>query len=184
MHVHIQRFWALGDEGNRAYWAFEHINSYVEGSFVQYNRIFDIWQQSSRVPESAPGAFEEKGRAMHQVIRDIHFLLVSKQAIWRALNTLCGVELYPSFQNLEVVKTKWSPYFEQFKEPRNSFEHFEDQILGKDTRKNSPGYGVRLTPAGEFSLGTQRPVVLGAESRRMLEKFQQEFEGAILSGLR
>jgi hypothetical protein len=183
MHGNIQRFWALGEEGNRAYLAYEHIDSYVEGSLVQYGRIFDLWKQSSAIPESAAGAFEAKRLAMHQVIRDIHFLLVSKQAIWRAVATLCSVELYPKFQHLVPLKKSWHPYFEQFREPRNSFEHFEDQILGKDTRKNSPGYGVRLTPEGEFSLGSQQPVVLGAASKRQLEQFQNEFKTLIHRGL-
>jgi hypothetical protein len=124
-----------------------------------------------------------KRKMMHQVIRDIHFLLVSKQAIWRSLQTLCLSDIYPSFVGVDSMRTKWTNYFEQFREPRNSFEHFEDQVLGNDTRKNSPGFGVKLKPDGTFSLGSQTTVAIGAASKDQLENFYSEFEEFILQVL-
>jgi hypothetical protein len=178
-----QKFWVLGDEGQRAYWAHEHVSSYYEGCLVQYERVFAMWRASSQIPEEAEDSWETKVTAMNQVIRDIHFLLVSKQAICRALQTLCSPDLYPRFQNLVPLNAKWGSYFEQFRNPRNSFEHFEDQVLGKDSRKNSPGFGVRLTPNGEFSLGTHTPVLIGEASRLQLVEFHGEFENTILGCL-
>lgn len=177
------KFWLLGDEGQRAYWAHEHITSYYEGCLVQYERIYELWRKSSAIPEDAVDAWQEKITSMNQVIRDIHYLLVSKQAMWRALQTLCLPDLYPRFQQLLPLKIKWEPYFEQYRNPRNSFEHFEDQVLGKDTRKNSPGFGVRLTQDGEFSLGTHAPVLVGPTSRQELVEFQSQFEKSILDCL-
>jgi hypothetical protein len=174
----------LGPEGERAFWAYEHINSYYEGCLVQYERIYLQWQQSSVIPSECEGSMDAKRKMMHQVIRDIHFLLVSKQAIWRSLQTLCLSHVYPSFVGVDSTRTKWASYFEQFREPRNSFEHFEDQVLGKDTRKNSPGFGVKLNPDGIFSLGSQTPVAIGAASKEQLENFYSEFEEFILQVLK
>ena len=175
------KFWALGQEGQRAAWAYEHVTSYFDGSLVQYGRVVELWRQSSAVPEASEGSWEAKLKLMHQVVRDIHFLLVSKQAIWRTLSTLSSQDLYPSFQSVVPLKVQWAPYFEQYREPRNSFEHFEDQILGNDSRSNSPGFGVRLLPDGSFSLGVQQPVVLGEASKRQLVEFYAAFEQTLLA---
>jgi hypothetical protein len=152
-----RKFWNLGDEGQRAYWAHEHVNSYYEGCLVQYERVFELWMTSSAIPEEAENSWETKITSMNQVIRDIHFLLVSKQAIWRALQTLCSLELYPRFQNLVPLKTKWGPYFEQYRNPRNSFEHFEDQVLGKDTRNTALGLGFASPQTQSFLSVRIRP---------------------------
>ena len=65
--------------------------------------------------------------------------------------------------------------------PRNTFEHYEDQVLGRDSRGNSPGWGLALSGAGGFSLGTQQKVPLDQASYEQLRLFIDEFDATIES---
>lgn len=177
------RFWSLQPDGERAFQAYEHINVYYEGCLFQYSRIYELWRASSaiEVDPNDQAAFVEKRRAMQQVVRDIHYLLVSLQVIWKTVQRLCDAKLYPNFRNMAALRDKWASYFEQYLEPRNTFEHFDDQALGPDSRKNSPGYGLRLTPDGGFSLGVQHTVLINKQTQDQLVEFKKEFEACIVS---
>jgi hypothetical protein len=175
------RFWALKPDGECAFQAYEHINAYYEGCLLQYARIYDLWRASSANPNdpSAEETFAAKRRAMQQVVRDIHYLLVSLQVIWKTLQRLCDGKLYPNFSSFVALRDKWSPYFEQYREPRNTLEHFDDQVLGPDTKNNSPGYGLRLSPDGGFSLGIQHVVFVNQKAQDELAQFYKEFQTCI-----
>jgi hypothetical protein len=112
---------------------------------------------------------------MNQVIRDIHYLLVSLQVIWKTVERMCDPDLYPHFATMLPVRDKWQSYFEQYEKPRNTFEHFDDQVIGPDTRKNNPGFGVKLTSDGGFSLGTQKPALINKVAQDQLVEFKMEF---------
>lgn len=175
------RFWALKPDGERAFQAYEHINAYYEGCLEQYARIYDLWNKSSAIKaDSADSqAFSEKRRAMQQVVRDIHYLLISLQVIWKTMQRLCNSSLYPNFAGLVPLRKKWEPYFAQYREPRNTLEHYDDQVLGLDSKQNSPGYGVRLTSDGAFALGAQGEVRLDQKAQEQLTEFASEFWACI-----
>jgi hypothetical protein len=70
-----------------------------------------------------PLVFESKRENMQQVVRDIHFLLISLQVVWKSLQSFSDNSLFPSFATkIAPLKLKWEPFFEQYREPRNSAE--------------------------------------------------------------
>jgi hypothetical protein len=175
------RFSQLQPDGSKALRACEHIDSYFEGCLIQYNRIYELWKQVSQVDDSIDieQVFKAKHTGMKQVVRDIHFLLISLQVVWKSLQQLADKVHYPNFVELEYIKNEWSDYFEQYREPRNTFEHYDDQIFGPDSRNNSPGFGLKLTSDGGFSLGTHNPVLINKNSMSQLEKFKDDFDSMI-----
>ncbi len=173
------RFWALKPDGERAFQAHEHINAYYEGCLLQYERIYDLWRLSSANKSETEEAFAEKRHAMQQVIRDIHYLLISIQVIWKTLQRMCDSNLYPNYSRMVALRDKWSQFFEQYREPRNTLEHFDDQVLGPDSKNNSPGYGLQLASNGGFSLGTQNQVLVDQAAKDQLMAFHQEFQACI-----
>jgi hypothetical protein len=174
-------FWQLKPDGENAYRAYEHIHSYFEGVTTQYARIYEIWTASSAIDNKADPnvAFRQKRQLMKQVVRDIHSLLIFLQVISKTLQTLCNKALYPNFSQLSVLNDKWKPYFDQYRNSRNTFEHYDDQVLGMDTKSNSPGWGLSLSASRGFSLGTQVKVPVDEASYHQLEHFVKEFEDAI-----
>ena len=178
-HSDAFRFWSIlpeATDGDLALKAYEHISRYYQGCLQQYDRIYEVWGASSAIDPNAESASEQKNQAMQQVVRDIHFLLVSLQVIWKTVNTMCDQDLYPSFTGTKCLRKKWKCYFEQYKDPRDTFEHYDDQVLGNDSRNNSPGYGVKLNSDGSFSLGTQGQVLINSDSKAKLVEFKKEFD--------
>ena len=114
-----------------------------------------------------------------QVVRDIHCLLVFLQVISKTLQTLSNKDLYPNFSRLAELNDKWKPYFDQYLDARNTLEHYDDQVLGEDTREKGPGLGLSLSASRGFSLGTQNKVPLDETAYRQLKKFLTEFEDVI-----
>lgn len=176
-------FLQLKPDGGNAYRAYEHIHSYFEGVTTQYERIYDIWttSSSSAIDDKADPAvaFRQKRRLMKQVVRDIHSLLIFLQVISKTLQTLSNKAFYPNFSQLSVLNDKWKQYFDQYRDPRNTFEHYDDQVLGLDTKSNSPGWGLSLSASRGFSLGTQVKVPVDEAAYRQLEQFVKEFEDTI-----
>jgi hypothetical protein len=174
-------FWQLKPDGENAYRAYEHIHSYFEGVTTQYARIYEIWTASPAIDDKADPdvAFRQKRRLMKQVVRDIHSLLIFLQVISKTLQTLSNKALYPNFSQLSVLNDKWKPYFDRYRDPRNTFEHYDDQVLGLDTKSNSPGWGLSLSASRGFSLGTQVKVPVDEAAYHQLEQFVKEFEDAI-----
>ncbi len=174
-------FWQLKPDGIRAYQAYEHIHSYFEGVTTQYGRIYEIWTASSAIDgtDDLEAAFRQKRRLMKQVVRDIHILLVFLQVISKTIKTFSNKALYPNFSQLSGLYDKWKLYFEQYHDARNTLEHYDDQVLGLDTRSNNPGWGLSLSMSRGFSLGTQMKVPVDEAAYRQLEQFLTEFEDAI-----
>lgn len=173
------RFWNAQPDGQTAFLAYEHIVGYSDGAVTQFQRIYDLWLASSKLGDD-PGVFEAKRQNMRQVVRDIHFLLISLQVVWKSLKRMSNSQLFPSFAGaLAPLKVKWDPFFEQYREPRNTFEHYDDQIFGPDTKNNSPGYGVKLKSDGTFALGSHQSVLVNSQSRQQFFQFTEEFESAI-----
>lgn len=174
-------FCQLKPDVENAYRAYEHIHSYFEGVTTQYERIYDIWTTSSAIDDKAHPAvaFRQKRRLMKQVVLDIHSLLIFLQVISKTLQTLSNKALYPNFSQLSVLNDKWKQYFDQYRDPRNTFEHYDDQVLGLDTKLNSPGWGLSLYASRGFSLGTQVKVPVDEAAYRQLEQFVKEFEDTI-----
>ena len=108
-----------------------------------------------------------------------HCLLIFLQVISKTLQTLSNKALYPNFSQLSVLNDKWKQYFDQYRDPRNTFEHYDDQVLGRDTKLNSPGWGLSLSASRGFSLGTQVKVPVDEAAYRQLEQFVKEFEDTI-----
>ena len=78
-----------------------------------------------------------------------------------------------------MLNDKWKQYFNQYRDPRNTFEHYDDQVLGLDTKSNSPGWGLSLSASRGFSLGTQVKVSVDEAAYRQFEQFVKEFEDTI-----
>ena len=175
------KFWKLSPDGEKAYQAYEHIHSYYQGVTVQYSRIYDAWTASSSIKgdQADPAVFRQKRVLMKHVVRDIHCLLIFLQVIWKTLKVLSNRELYPHFELLSALREKWGPYFEQYREPRNTLEHYEDQVLGADSRKNGPGWGLSLSANKGFSLGAQAKVAVDKQFYEELVEFMTEFEATI-----
>jgi hypothetical protein len=143
-------FLALKPDGANAYHAYENIHSYYDGAKAQYARIYEAWQVSSQIKGDGLDVFRQKRVLMKQVVRDIHCLLVFLQVIWKTLKVLTNGALYPHFATLSPLKDKWEAYFEQYRELRNTLEHYDDQVLGTDSKNNSPGFGLSLSAPGWF----------------------------------
>jgi len=175
------RFWQIQPDGENAFVAYEHIIGYGHSVINQYDRAYGLWRTSSELGDD-PSVLQLKRDYMRQVMRDIHFLLISLQVVWKSLQRLSDGTHFPSFTaSLTPLRQKWEPYFEQYREPRNTFEHYDDQIFGPDSRNNSPGYGVSLESSGSFALGVHQPVLLNDDSRKQFANFMEEFENAIIS---
>lgn len=173
------RFWKVQPDGHNAFVAYEHMVGYSNSVLTQFQRIYDLWLASTKLGDD-PLVFESKRENMRQVVRDIHFLLISLQIVWKALQSVSDNNLFPSFAAaLAPLKIKWKPFFEQYREPRNTFEHYDDQIFGRDSRNNSPGYGVKLRADGTFALGSHQSVFVNSQSRQQFVQFMEEFESAI-----
>ncbi|MEW5904554.1 MAG: hypothetical protein AB1722_09465 [Pseudomonadota bacterium] len=123
--------------------------------------------------------FERARLLMKQVVRDIHCLLIFLQVIWKTLKVMADKELYPHFDALSVLKNKWEPFFEQYRESRNTLEHYDEQVLGKDPFKKNPGWGLSLSANKGFSLGTHAKVAVDQQSYEKLGEFIAEFESVI-----
>jgi hypothetical protein len=174
-------FWAIQPDGERAYQAYEHVHSYCEGASIQYARVYELWQQSSsiKVEGDLAAIAEIKRSHMQQVIRDIHCLLVFLQVIWKTLQVMSAPDLYPHFTAVAQLRDKWRQYFEQYRAARNTFEHYEDQVLGRDSRENSPGWGLSLSATDGFSLGMQQRVSIDKIAYEQLRLFIDEFDDTI-----
>jgi len=152
---------------------------YSDSVLTQFQRIYDLWLASTKLGDD-PSVFEAKRKNMRQVVRDIHFLLISLQVVWKSFQRLSDSSLFPSFApTLAPLKGKWEFFFERYREPRNTFEHYDDQIFGPDSRNNSPGYGVKLQSDGSFALGSHQSVFVNSESQQQFIQFMEEFENAI-----
>lgn len=173
------RFWKVQPDGQNAFVAYEHIVGYSNSVLTQFQRIYDLWLASTKLGDD-PSVFAAKRESMRQVVRDIHFLLISLQVVWKSLQRFRGSNLFPSFAAaLAPLELKWKPFFEQYREPRNTFEHYDDQIFGPDSRNNSPGYGVKLQSDGAFALGSHQSALVNSQSRQQFIQFMEEFESAI-----
>ena len=176
-------FWAIQPAGKRAYQAYAHIHSYCEGASLQYERVYGWWQQSSQVETEGDMAatVNVKRAHMQQVVRDIHCLLVFLQVVWKTLKIMSSPGLYPHFTALAQLRDKWDPYFDQYRLARNTCEHYEDQVLGSDSRGNSPGWGLSLSASQGFSLGTQQKLSIDQAAYEQLRRFVNEFDDVIAS---
>lgn len=175
------RFWKIQPDGQNAFVAYEHIVGYGQSVILQYERAYDLWRASSNLGDDH-SAFHLKRDNMRQVVRDIHFLLISLQVVWKSLQRFSDGSHFPSFEaSLTPLKQNWKPYFEQYRVPRNTFEHYDDQIFGPDSKNNSPGYGVKLDSSGSFALGSHQPVLLNNDSKKQFAQFMKDFENAITS---
>jgi hypothetical protein len=174
-------FWALSPDGKRAHDAYEHVHSYYCGASIQYGRIYELWRASSEIAIEGGAMANARTKRFHmqQVVRDVHCLLVFIQVIWRTLTVMSDPELYPHFVPLVALRAKWQPYFKQYLAPRDTFEHYEDQVLGRDSRKNSPGFGLSLSAAGGFSLGSHTKVPIDQTAFEQLQRFMSEFDEAV-----
>lgn len=180
MHQHDPfRFWSVQPDGESAFVAYEHIVGYSNGVLTQFQRIYDLWLVSTKLGGDL-SVLDAKRKNMEQVVRDIHFLLISLQVVWKSLQRFRDSNLFPSFAaTLAPLELKWRPFFEQYREPRNTFEHYDDQIFGPDSRKNSPGYGVKLQSDGAFALGLHQSTFINSLSKQQFIQFMEEFESAI-----
>jgi hypothetical protein len=88
-------------------------------------------------------------------------------------------DLYPHFTAVAQLRDKWRQYFEQYRAARNTFEHYEDQVLGRDSRENSPGWGLSLSATDGFSLGMQQRVSIDKIAYEQLRLFIDEFDDTI-----
>ena len=173
------RFWKVQPDGQSAFVAYEHIVGYGHGVLIQFQRTYDLWQAATKLGDD-PSMFKAKREDMRQVVRDIHFLLVSLQVVWKSLKCMSDPTLFPSFSGaLGPLRAKWEVYFEQFRAPRNTFEHYDDQIFGPDKYNNSPGYGVKLQSDGSFALGSHQSVLVNSQCRQQFIEFTEEFENVI-----
>ena len=174
-------FWAIKPDGERAYQAYEHVHSYCEGASIQYARVYSLWQQSSNIKDAGDVVAVARAKRAHmqQVVRDIHCLLVFLQVIWKTLQVISDPNLYPNFKAVALLRDKWQDYFEQYRAARNTLEHYEDQVLGDDSKGNSPGWGLSLSGAGVFSLGTQQAVSINQAAHDQFRLFINEFEQAM-----
>lgn len=174
-------FWQTLQNGQMAWLAYERIWRYVASSQVQLNRIYRLWQQSSQIKIEAGTAnsdelFQQKRLNMEQVISDIHFLVLCLDKIWKLIDRLTGTSLCPELKTARQFKKTIRPFLKPYLEARDTFEHYDEQVIGGDPRKKGPGSQKVLLKAGVgFSFGDKPPIKIdeafNQELLRLLEMF-------------
>lgn len=177
-------FWKNLKNGEMAWIAYEKMWRYVRSSEIQRNRIFTQWLESSNIKVESNGLnesqiFHVKKMKMEQVISDIHFLVICLEKVWKLANRLTGKSFCPelpksrNFKN-SSLKTFLSPYIDA----RDTFEHYDEQVLGGDPKKTGPGSAkISLIQNIGFTFGERNPINIAdefhAEFLKQLNQFDQ-----------
>ena len=110
----------------KTHFGLTNIALYFEGVTTQYARIYEIWTLHLPSTKSRSDVARQKRRLMKQVVRDIHSLLIFLRSYLR-LSKLFNKAHYPNFSsNCSVLNDKWKPYFDRYRDLRNTFEHYDD----------------------------------------------------------
>jgi hypothetical protein len=175
-------FWQALQNGEMAWLAYERIWRYVASSQLQLERIYAQWQQSSQI-KIEPGScktdllFQEKQKCMEQVISDIHFLVLCLDKIWKLIDRLTGPSLCPELKAARRFKKTIQAFLKPYLDVRDTFEHYDEQVIGGDSRKKGPGsQKVSLSAEGGFSFGDKPPIKIDANFAQRLLSLLQTFD--------
>lgn len=177
-----QLFWQTLQNGQLAWLAYEKLWRYVASSQVQLNRIYALWQQSSQIKiegdtPNADELFQQKRLNMEQVISDIHFLILCLDKIWKLVDRLTGPNLSPELKEARKFKKRIRSFLKPYLEARDTFEHYDEQVIGGDPRKKGPGsQKVSLKAGVGFSFGDKPPIKIDAAFNQELLSLLQTFD--------
>ena len=180
-----QLFWKALQNGQMAWLAYERIWRYVASSQVQLDRIYGLWEQSSQTQIEAGAAdaeelSQQKRLNMEQVISDIHFLVLCLDKIWKLIDRLTGPNLCPELKEARKFKKTIRAFLKPYLEVRDTFEHYDEQVIGGDPRKNGPGsQKVSLNARVGFSFGEKPPIKIDATFNQELLRLLETFDGHI-----
>jgi hypothetical protein len=169
-------FWQTLQNGQMAWLAYEKMWRYVSSSQVQLDRIYSLWKQSSQIKidpgngnAKAQELFKHKQLNMEQVISDIHFLVLCLDKIWKLIDRLTGNSLCPELQKARKFKKTVRSFLKPYLDARDTFEHYDEQVIGGDPKKKGPGsQRISLKADVGFSFGDRPPISINQE-------FNQEF---------
>jgi hypothetical protein len=173
-------FWQTLNNGQMAWLAYERMWRYVSSSQVQLNRIYSLWQQSSQIEidhgsSNAKELFRQKKLHMEQVISDIHFLVLCLDKVWKFIDRLTGPSLCPELQKARKFKKTVRSFLKPYLEARDTFEHYDEQVIGGDPKKKGPGsQNISLKAEVGFSFGNRPPILINKD-------FNQEFLKLIIA---
>jgi len=166
-----------------AWLAYERIWRYVASSQVQLNRIYALWQESSQVKigegvSNVEELFHQKKLNMEQVISDIHFLVLCLDKIWKLIDRLTGPSLSPELKNARKFKKHVRIFLKPYLVARDTFEHYDEQVIGDNPKGKGPGsQKVSLKAGVGFCFGDKPPikidVTFNQELLSLLEKFDE-----------
>jgi len=160
--------------GQMAWFAYEKMWRYFNSTQIQLQRIYELWRESSRIKieESTPNIeelFLKKKKIMEQVISDIHFLTIALDKVWRFIDRLTGPSLCPELAKSRKFKKSIRTFIKPYLKARDAFEHYDEQVLGGDSKQKGPGSPkISLKANKGFAFGNRKPIKLD-------ETFNKEF---------
>lgn len=164
--------------GMIAWLAYEKMWRYFNSTQTQLHRIYGLWKESSEIniDKDTPNKeelFLQKQRIMEQVISDIHFIILALDKVWKFIDRLTGPSLCPELVKSRKFKKAIRAFIKPYLEARDTFEHYDEQVLGGDPKQKGPGSPKISLKANEgFSFGDRKPIKLNDE-------FNEEFCGLI-----
>ena len=160
--------------GQMAWFAYEKMWRYFNSTQIQLQRIYELWGESSRIKieESTPEIeelFLKKKKIMEQVISDIHFLTIALDKVWKFIDRLTGPSLCPELVKSRKFKKPIRTFMKPYLKARDTFEHYDDQVLGGNSKQKGPGsHKISLKANKGFAFGNRKPIKLD-------ETFYKEF---------
>lgn len=167
-------FWEKLQNGQMAWLAYEKMWRYIRSSQVQLDRIYSLWQQSSQIEidpnnPKAEELLKSKKLNMEQVISDIHFLAMCLDKVWKLADRLTGNSLCPELKKSRKFKNTLKSFLKPYLDARDTFEHYDEQVIGGNPKKKGPGsQKISLKADVGFTFGDRPPIGIGQD-------FNQEF---------
>ena len=182
-------FWESLANGKVAWLAYEKMWRYFNSSQIQLQRIYELWKESSKIiieegSLNQEELFRKKQKNMEQVISDIHFLMLSLDKVWKLIDRLTGPSLCPELVKSRKFKKTIRKFLAPYREARDTFEHYDEQVLGGDPKNKGPGSPKISLKANEgFSFGNRIPIKLNEEFNKEFSELIEEFDKCIYDEL-
>ena len=170
--------------------AYEKMWRYFNSTQIQLHRIYELWKECSRIKidEYTPNKealFLQKQKIMQQVISDIHFFVLALDKVWKFIDRLTGQKLCPKLKKSRKFKKAIKTFLEPYLEARDTFEHYDEQVLGSDPKQKGPGsFKISLKANKGFSFGNRKPIKLDEEFNKefccLIERFDELIYSEIL----
>lgn len=182
-------FWESLENGQMAWLSYEKMWKYFNSTQIQLHRIYDLWRDSSgiKIEENTPNReelFLKKKNIMEQVISDIHFFTIALDKVWKFIDRLTGPSLCPELAESQKFKKSIRTFMEPYLKARDTFEHYDEQVLGGDPKQKGPGSPkISLKANKGFSFGDRTPIKLNEEFNREFCDLIDNFDECIYEEL-